>query len=125
MEEPNTPSPEMPPAESAPPVYGLPPVHEPPPYRQAPPPPSESPFQKRLKKMGPVGAAIAALLAKLKTIWSFLILGAKFAKLGKVAITLGTMLVSIGLYALIFGWQFGVGIVGLIFLHEMGHVFVA
>lgn len=31
-------------------------------------------------------------------------------------------LVSIGAYALAFGWQFGLGLVGLIFVHEMGHV---
>ncbi len=32
------------------------------------------------------------------------------------------MLVSIGAYALIWGWQFAVGIVLLLFVHEMGHV---
>jgi len=30
--------------------------------------------------------------------------------------------VSIGAYALLGGWWFGVGLVGLIFVHEMGHV---
>jgi len=32
------------------------------------------------------------------------------------------MLVSVGAYALLGGWWFGVGLVGLIFVHEMGHV---
>ena len=32
------------------------------------------------------------------------------------------MLVSIGAYALIWGWQFAVGFVLLLFVHEMGHV---
>ena len=35
-----------------------------------------------------------------------------------------TMLASIGAYALAFGWQFAVGFVLLIFIHEMGHVIV-
>jgi Zn-dependent protease len=35
------------------------------------------------------------------------------------------MLVSMWFYALAFGWFFGVGFVLLIFVHEMGHVFVA
>ena len=32
------------------------------------------------------------------------------------------MLVSVGAYALLGGWWFGLGLVGLIFVHEMGHV---
>ncbi len=35
------------------------------------------------------------------------------------------MLVSIGGYTLLWGWQFGVGFVALIFCHEMGHVLEA
>ena len=31
------------------------------------------------------------------------------------------MLVSVGAYALIWGWKFAVGFVALLFLHEMGH----
>ncbi len=40
----------------------------------------------------------------------------------KILTTSGTMLVSIGAYALIWGWKFGVGFVLLLFVHEMGHV---
>jgi Zn-dependent protease len=40
----------------------------------------------------------------------------------KYVITAITALVSIGAYALWLGWQFAVGIVVLIFIHEMGHV---
>ena len=32
------------------------------------------------------------------------------------------MIISIGAYALLGGWWFGVGLVALIFVHEMGHV---
>ena len=34
----------------------------------------------------------------------------------------GSMIVSVGAYALLGGWWFGVGLVALIFVHEMGHV---
>jgi Zn-dependent protease len=45
-------------------------------------------------------------------------------KLGKVALTGGTMLLSVFGYALVFGWRYAAGFVALIFVHEMGH-FVA
>ena len=50
--------------------------------------------------------------------------GAVFFKLNFVVVAL-SMLVSIGGYALLWGWQFGVGFVALIFCHEMGHVLEA
>jgi Zn-dependent protease len=40
----------------------------------------------------------------------------------KLLTTSGTMLVSIAAYSLIWGWQFAVGFVGLLLVHEMGHV---
>jgi Zn-dependent protease len=46
-------------------------------------------------------------------------------KLGKVALTGGTMLLSIFTYAFIFGWRYAVGFVALIFVHEMGHFIAA
>lgn len=46
-------------------------------------------------------------------------------KLGKVLITGGTMLVSVFAYAAIYGWAYGVGLVALIFVHEMGHYLAA
>jgi Zn-dependent protease len=33
-------------------------------------------------------------------------------------------LASVGVYALVFGWRFGAGLVALLFVHEMGHVLV-
>jgi Zn-dependent protease len=47
------------------------------------------------------------------------------AKLGKVALTAGTMLLSMVTYAFVFGWRYAVGLVLLIFLHEMGHFVTA
>lgn len=42
-------------------------------------------------------------------------------KLGKVALTGGTMLLSVFAYALIYGMPYAVGFVALIFIHELGH----
>src|SRR5471032_2001091 len=55
------------------------------------------------------------------------LLGYLFAagKLGKVALTGGTMIISVFAYALVFGWWYAVGFVLLIFVHEMGHFIAA
>lgn len=45
-------------------------------------------------------------------------------KLGKVGGTLITMLISLAVYAAIYGWQFAAGFIALLLAHEMGH-FVA
>jgi Zn-dependent protease len=60
-------------------------------------------------------AALGALLAKFK----FLIFAVAKFKLFTVA---ASMIVSVGAYALLGGWWFGLGLVGLIFVHEIGHV---
>jgi len=55
-------------------------------------------------------------------------IGAFLAKFGAILFKLkfftvaGSMLVSVGAYALLGGWMFGIGLVILIFIHEMGHV---
>ncbi len=47
------------------------------------------------------------------------------AKLGKLLTTGGSMLISVVLYAFIFGWRYAVGFVGLLFVHEWGHYLAA
>ena len=54
-------------------------------------------------------------------LWKFKFIVVAIFKL-KIFTTAGTMLVSVGAYALLFGWKFGVALVLLIFVHEMGHV---
>jgi len=49
---------------------------------------------------------------------------AKAAKLGKLFLTGGTMLLSVFVYSWTFGWPYAIGFVLLILVHEMGH-FVA
>jgi Zn-dependent protease len=46
-------------------------------------------------------------------------------KLGKIALTCGTMLLSMITYSFIFGWAYAVGFVLLILVHEMGHYVAA
>ncbi|MEK8034008.1 site-2 protease family protein [Ideonella sp. DXS29W] len=47
------------------------------------------------------------------------------AKLGKLLTTGGTMLLSVGAYALMFGWRYAAGFVAMMFIHEMGHYIAA
>jgi len=46
-------------------------------------------------------------------------------KFSKLFITGGTMLLSVGVYAFIFGWRYAAGFVLLLFVHEMGHFIAA
>lgn len=50
---------------------------------------------------------------------------ANAAKLGPLLKTGGTMIVSIGAYALLFGWWYAVGFVLLLLVHELGHYVAA
>ena len=71
--------------------------------------------------LGVLGAAALLILkfgAKLKGVLLLL------PKL-KLFTTSASMLVSIGAYALIWGWKFAVGLVLLLLVHEMGHVLQA
>jgi Zn-dependent protease len=47
------------------------------------------------------------------------------AKLGKVALTGGSMLLSLIVYAFVFGWRYAAGFIVLLFVHEMGHYIAA
>ena len=57
----------------------------------------------------------------MKLLLSLLALG----KLGKVLTTGGTMIISVFAYALLYGWQYALGFVLLLFAHEMGHFWAA
>jgi Zn-dependent protease len=46
-------------------------------------------------------------------------------KLGKVGGTVISMFVTVGAYALLFPWQFAIGLVIMILIHELGHVWAA
>lgn len=67
-----------------------------------------------LARLGGFGATIIALLLKLKSV-AFLL---KFGWAGITAIA------SIAVYAIFFGWPFAIGLVAMLFIHEMGHALV-
>jgi Zn-dependent protease len=105
-----------------PPARWLPPVPtaEAPQSAPTPPPaPRERPrsgIRRWLYPLFVAAAVVVKLAAKLKAILLLL------PKL-KVLTTAGSMVVSVGAYALLWGWKFGVGFVALLFVHEMGHYF--
>lgn len=74
--------------------------------------PKQSFYRRRI---APIGAAIIAFLSKVKAI---LVLLPKI----KLLVTAATMAVSIAAYGSIWGFQFALGFVVLILIHEMGHV---
>ena len=75
--------------------------------------PIEPTFGQKIKKfLGPIGVGIFAVLKYLKFLLPFLKTGL-------------SMLLSIGVYGLIWGWQFAAGFVLLIFIHECGHLIAA
>ena len=86
-------------------MSGIDPYPDPEPYRGYEPIQPRSGFRDFLRKI----CALIGVALK----FGFLL--AKFAAL----------FVAVGGYALLWGWRFGVGIVVLIFVHEMGHYIVA
>ena len=92
----------------APPYY--PPSYEPEPTRE------RTPWWRR---GAGIAIALGALLLKFGAkVKGLLLLLPKL----KIFTTSASMLVSIGAYALIWGWKFAVGFVLLLLIHEMGHV---
>jgi Zn-dependent protease len=92
-------------------------LDSPPQFEPATPTPARTPARRSLgkRRLGPLFAALVALLTKLKTIILLL-------PKAKLLMTVGTMLVSLAAYAWIWGWTFAAGFVLLLFVHEMGHV---
>jgi Zn-dependent protease len=90
------------------------PAYYPPAY--TPEPARRPPFWKRAGgALAAIGLVIVKFAAKGKALLFLL------PKV-KLFTTSASMLVSIGAYALIWGWKFGVGFVLLLLVHEMGHV---
>jgi Zn-dependent protease len=54
-----------------------------------------------------------------------LLLAFGLLKFSKIAATAGTMLLSLVIYAQIWGWRFAAGFIALLFAHEMGHYIAA
>jgi len=79
--------------------------------------------RRGLGKWLALAAATGALLLKFKAIPLFLLGKGKLLLLGLTqAKTFFSMAISVGVYALAFGWWFALGLVVSIYIHEMGHV---
>jgi Zn-dependent protease len=86
-------------------------------------PPKQSIWSTLKKLFGPL-IVVAIILLKWGAKLKFIILPViKF--LPAILKTGGTMILSIGAYALASGWRFAVGFVLLIFVHECGHLVAA
>ncbi len=76
-----------------------------------------------VRRFGPWLGGGLLLVWKLKFALIFLLTKAKFLLLGLTkASTLFSMLAAAGVYWTLWGWKFALGIVGSIYVHEMGHV---
>jgi Zn-dependent protease len=82
-----------------------------------PPPPPPGPAARR-SQGGLLGGLVAAIAAFFKY-------GIVLLKVGKLLPTLVSMVVALFFYTIFFGWQFAVGLVLLILVHEIGHVLVS
>jgi Zn-dependent protease len=72
---------------------------------------------------GAASSALAFLLLKLKSVWLLLLTGWKPLLMGLTKLTtLWSMLLSLGVYWTLYGWQFALGLVLCIYVHEIGHV---
>ena len=82
-------------------------------------PPKGSAAARWLAPLGVVGL----LLWKLKFVLGFVLTKGKLLLLGLTkASTFFSMLLSLGVYWTAWGWRFALGLVGSLYVHEMGHV---
>jgi Zn-dependent protease len=70
--------------------------------------------RKRIAGFGGIGTAIIAFLLNLKWLVVF----------GQVGLASISAVISVFAYSFFFGWPFAIGLVALLFIHEMGHALV-
>ncbi len=74
-------------------------------------------------KAGTAAGSLGLLVWKFKFVFAFLLSKGKFLLLGlSKGSTFVSMFLSFGVYWTAWGWQFALGLVGSIYVHEMGHV---
>jgi Zn-dependent protease len=84
---------------------------------------AEQQVRSKFAGKGTVVVALALLLWKFKFILVFLLTKGKLLLLGLTkASTVFSMVLSLGVYWAAWGWKFALGLVGSIYVHEMGHV---
>jgi Zn-dependent protease len=80
--------------------------------------------KKRLAGLGGLGATVIGLFVKFKTLLIVLFDIKWVAFLGKFGLASISAVISVAVYSRLFGWGFAVGLVALLFIHEMGHAIV-
>jgi Zn-dependent protease len=98
-----------------------PPAATAPPPPEPPGPPGISPAQPTPPRAKGIGAAIGGIALLLLAKAKVLLVALKALKFGKILLTMGTMVITIGYYAMQGGWRFAVGFVLMILIHEIGH----
>jgi len=91
----------------------------------APPPPKTAGGTPTSAGAGTAGVlgTLAIVALKFKTVGILLLTKGKLLLLGLTkAGTLSSMFLSVSIYATALGWKFALGLVGSIYIHEMGHV---
>lgn len=78
---------------------------------------------ERPRKRSGIMAALAVAGTLLLKFLKPLLVAVKALKFGVILKTGGTMVLSMWAYALAWGWAYAAAFVGLIFVHEMGHVY--
>ena len=85
--------------------------------------PAQQPRSASGRWAGALGSALAFVLFKLKSLWFLALTGWKPLLLGLTKLgTVWSMLLSLGVYWTLYGWQFALGLVLCIYVHEIGHV---
>jgi Zn-dependent protease len=84
-------------------------------------PPVEAPPKRRGGAVGSALVALGLLAAKFKVILALLLSTKWLIFAPKLLISLGSIALSVWLYAAFWGWKFGVVFVALIAVHELGH----
>jgi Zn-dependent protease len=83
----------------------------------------EQKIRSKLAGKGTAIVALALLLWKFKFVLVFLLTKGKLLLLGLTkASTMFSMVLTLGVYWAAWGWKFALGLIGSIYVHEMGHV---
>lgn len=80
-------------------------------------------LRAKLAGRGAIAGALLLALWKFKFVFVFLLTKGKLLLLGLTKMgTVGSMLLSLGVYWTAWGWKFALGLVLSMYVHEMGHV---
>jgi Zn-dependent protease len=79
--------------------------------------------RKSVGAIAGIVAVAAAFLLKFKVAIFAAFKAIPLLKFGWIVQSFGSMFLSLGLYAVAFGWRYAITLIGLIYVHELGHFF--